>query len=150
MRISDWSSDVCSSDLCLNFEHIRPPPAWGRGQGWAATLQGATPLRVASKLATLAAPPARRGDVRSLSRRRPEPGPDRQMVRGARGEGPQVDAGRNGFEVGRGEDAVEPCHRAAAVKAVAGVATAMAGPEIGEATAVAAPFVAVHHPATPG
>src|SRR3546814_18386216 len=77
MRISDWSSDVCSSDLCLNFEHIRPPPACGRGQGWAATLQGATPLRVASKLATLAAPPARRGDVRSLSRRRPEPGPDR-------------------------------------------------------------------------
>src|SRR3546814_13438447 len=103
MRISDWSSDVCSSDL----------------------------------------PPARRGDVRSLSRRRPEPGPDRQMVRGARGEGTQVDAGRNGFEVGRGEDAVEPCHRAAAVKAVAGVDKAMAGAEIGEAAAVAAPFVAV-------
>src|SRR3546814_3386633 len=67
------------------------------------------------------------------------------MVRGARGEGTQVDAGRNGFEVGRGEDAVEPCHRAAAVKAVAGVDKAMAGAEIGEAAAVAAPFVAVAH-----
>jgi len=35
-----------------------PPPAGGRGRGWAATGQEPTPLRLGSKLPSLAAPPA--------------------------------------------------------------------------------------------
>src|SRR3546814_16546410 len=67
------------------------------------------------------------------------------MVRCARGEGAEVDTGLDRFEVGRGEDAVEPRHGTAAVEAVTGVDEAVAGAEIGEAAAAAAPLVAVAH-----
>src|SRR3546814_7281428 len=34
MRISDWSSDVCSSDLTGAFAHVRlPAAAWGEKDG---------------------------------------------------------------------------------------------------------------------
>ena len=74
-----------------------------------------------------------------------EPRPDRQMVRRARGERALVDAGVDRMQVGRGEDAVEPRDRAAAVKAVAGVDGAVMLAEIVQAAAAIAPFIAIAH-----
>src|SRR3546814_6532243 len=94
MRISDWSSDVCSSDLIAPRPHrlgedrvggrpalargggdgvedfdggldagggghaLKPLPLAGGVWGGPATSRSPTPLRLASKLASLAAPPA--------------------------------------------------------------------------------------------
>src|SRR3546814_14291495 len=37
MRISDWSSDVCSSDLCAKY---MKPQLQGRGRGFTPVLNG--------------------------------------------------------------------------------------------------------------
>src|SRR3546814_7820890 len=39
MRISDWSSDVCSSDLLLLFRSVGPPEPLDRAVGLPASLQ---------------------------------------------------------------------------------------------------------------
>src|SRR3546814_14253569 len=40
MRISDWSSDVCSSDLLFNLGFLRPLVGEGRGEDQAQPDQG--------------------------------------------------------------------------------------------------------------
>src|SRR3546814_6634945 len=45
MRISDWSSDVCSSDLGLRCGHFSPPPAPGRARSRRAATPMAAPAR---------------------------------------------------------------------------------------------------------
>src|SRR3546814_221729 len=62
MRISDWSSDVCSSDL------TSPSPS-GEGLGGVCG-HTPTPLRLADKSASLAAPPLKRRGCRGGARRR--------------------------------------------------------------------------------
>src|SRR3546814_8741668 len=39
MRISDWSSDVCSSDLALGTQHRALQIEFGRGSAWAMSME---------------------------------------------------------------------------------------------------------------
>src|SRR3546814_12989085 len=61
MRISDWSSDVCSSDLLcaadyLRQEHQAPAILIGHSLGGAAVLAAAGEVPEARAVATIAAP----------------------------------------------------------------------------------------------
>src|SRR3546814_18473965 len=57
MRISDWSSDVCSSDLVVNFDAGAETPAAGAYTAVGIALAGLflTPLLYSLPIATLAA-----------------------------------------------------------------------------------------------
>src|SRR3546814_12593636 len=45
MRISDWSSDVCSSDLVTVAEHEIPPQGRLRDERWSRTAKALAPHR---------------------------------------------------------------------------------------------------------
>src|SRR3546814_4152449 len=62
MRISDWSSDVCSSDLS-RAELGGLPPAAGEGMAWAAGVTGESLKNRSDSVLRLAAP------LRSLAQR---------------------------------------------------------------------------------
>src|SRR3546814_3774066 len=47
MRISDWSSDVCSSDLAYVYDHVRTPRGKGRPDG---ALHEITSVEIAGQL----------------------------------------------------------------------------------------------------
>src|SRR3546814_1922911 len=51
MRISDWSSDVCSSDLCAGFEQRQPDHARMTAREKADERLGAALDRIAARLA---------------------------------------------------------------------------------------------------
>src|SRR3546814_12074002 len=89
MRISDWSSDVCSSDLRRRIPAVEDRAPFGRQHRADALAASASPAGVDG--AVLAALPPRRVSLTHLAdRRRP---PIRALFRGGLGGWPGLEGG---------------------------------------------------------